>query len=198
MKNKQNTVSGKIIDENIHMEQKNSKHWKNFFKELFHVNRGSAFGGSLLILVLSIVIIIKAKVIEKLIDATSAFRWDNMIKQLLVLSIIIVVNIVVNYCKIKLTNYFGASSSNYLKNSICYKILHSRYEDISAESSGDILKTINNDVETVSNFLSNEMINLLSQFVLFFVVLVYLFIKNPLIGLITFSYSPIGMYIHIR
>lgn len=179
----------------IHMEQKISKSWSYFFKELIHANKGSSFGSSFLILVLSIVTIIKAKVIAKLIDATSAFRWDYMIKQLIVLIAIVVVNIIVNYWKIKMSTNFGASSSNYMKNSICHKILHSRYEDISAESSGDVLKTINNDVETVSNFLSNDMINLLSQFVLFFVVLVYLFFENPIIGLVTFSYTPIGMYI---
>ncbi|MBC8580742.1 ABC transporter ATP-binding protein [Zhenhengia yiwuensis] len=177
------------------MEQKSSKSWRYFFKELIYANKGSSFGSSFLILVLSIVTIIKTKVIEKLIDATSAFLWDDMMKQLIVLIAIVVVNIVINYWKIKLSTYFGASSSNYMKNSICYKVLHSRYEDISAENRGDILKTINNDVETVSNFLSNDMTTLLSQFVLFFVVLGYLFFENPIIGLVTFSYTPIGMYI---
>lgn len=185
MKNKHKSISGNKL----------SKSWRYFFKELIYANKGSSFGSSFLILILSVVTIIKAKVIEKLIDATSAFRWDDMIKPLIVLMVIVVINIAINYWKIKLTTYFGASSSNYLKNSICYKILHSRYEDISAESSGDILKTINNDVETVSNFLSNDMITLLSQFILFFVVLVYLFFENPIIGLVTFSYTPIGMYI---
>lgn len=177
------------------MEQKNSKSLRHFLKELIHANKASAFGSSFLILVLSIVTVIKAKVIEKLIDATSQFRWEDMIMQLIVLIAIVVVNIVINYWKIKLSTYFGASSSNYMKNNICHKILHSRYEDISAESRGDVLKTINNDVETVSKFLSNDMVRLLSQFVLFIVVLVYLFFENPIIGLVTFSYAPIGMYI---
>ena len=171
------------------------KSWIYFFKELILVNKRIFFGSSFLILVLSIVTIIKAKVIENLIDATTEFRWDHMIKQLFFLIVIVVVSIVINHWKIKLSTNFGASCSYYMKSSISYKILHSKYEDISEESSGDVLKTINNDVETASNFLSNDMINLLSQFVLFIVVFIYLFIKSPIIGLITFAYSPIGMYL---
>lgn len=177
------------------MERKNSKSWRRFFCELVHANKGSSFGSSFLILFLSIVTIIKAKVIEKLINATSAFCWDEMMKLVILLIGIVIVNIVINYWKVMLSTKFGASSSNYMKNRVCYKILYSKYEDICAESSGDILKTINNDVETVSNFLSNDMTNLLSQFVLFFVVLIYLFFENPIIGLVTFAYTPIGMYI---
>ena len=195
MKKKQKLDSTDLVEEIVHKEHNISKSWKYFFKELICANKGTAFRSSLLIVVLSLLMIIKAKVIEKIIDTTSLFQWEDMIKQLMILIVIVVVTIVLNYWKIKLTIYFGASSSNYMKNNICYRILHSRYEDIRLESSGDVIKTINNDVEIVSNFLSNDMTNLLSQFVLFLFILCYLFIKKPMIGLVTFSYAPIGMYI---
>lgn len=71
-----------------------------------------------------------------------------MIKLLIILLAIVVANIAINYLKIKISINFGASSSYYMKNSISYKVLHSRYEYIREESNGDVLKTINNDVET--------------------------------------------------
>ena len=74
------------------MKQKGKKAWIKFLRELLFVNKMSAFGCSVLILMLSIVTIIKANIVEKLIDVTAAYQWSKMLQLLAVLIVIVIVN----------------------------------------------------------------------------------------------------------
>lgn len=169
--------------------------WIRFLASLIVENKIWFLISSVLILLLTGVTLVQTWVIQNLVDKTTEFNFEEIIHMLIVLLGVVIFNIVFNYYKIIATTQFGANSGAYLKNQISYKIIYCKYQDIRKASTGDVLKTINTDVESVCNFISNDMTNLLSQIVMLIAAIIYLVCNNPLIGIITFLYTPFGMYL---
>lgn len=174
-------------------KKKKSNHWLKFLGFLIKSNKLWFYVSSAVILLLTGILLIQARVIQELVDATTQFNFSVMLKMLVILAGIVVANIILNYLKTMATTKFGAYSVLSLKTSISHKILYSRYKDINKLSTGDVLKTVNGDVEVVCSFVSNDLTNLLSQFIMLFASIAYLIYINPLIGIVTFVYTPIGM-----
>ena len=167
--------------------------WIRFLVSLINENKKWFLWSSVLMLLLTGVTLVQTWVIQNLVEKTTDFDFYGIIQMLFVVLGIVAFNIVFNYLKIRATTQFGANSGAFLKNQISYKIINCRYQDISSASTGDVLKTINSDVESVCSFISNDMTNLLSQLVMLMAAVIYLLCINPLIGIITFIYTPIGM-----
>lgn len=93
-------------------------------------------------------------------------------------------------CSAKLSTLAGKN----LKQKICHILLHAKYKDMVSVQAGDILKTVNIDTENVCSFLEGSLTDLFSQFIMALAALIYLSCINPKLAVITFIYTPIGMF----
>lgn len=92
----------------------------------------------------------------------------------------------------------GALASRDIKTYIYNKLIDSKYAEIQKVKSGDVLSTINPDTNNVSNFIVSDLTGLFSQFAMALGGLIYLSLINPLLCIITFVYTPIGMFFEYR
>ena len=69
-----------------------------------------------------------------------------------------------------------------------------KYDEIMKLKSGDTMATVNMDTKVVCDFIGGDLTGLFSQFVMLIGALGYLFFTNPMLALITFAYTPVGMF----
>lgn len=88
----------------------------------------------------------------------------------------------------------SAGASRDLKKRIYSRLLHAEYAQLAGVKTGDALSTASGDVAAVCDFLAGDFTGLFSQFVMAIGALCYLIAVNPLLCLITFLYTPVGMF----
>ncbi|GGG69490.1 ABC transporter transmembrane domain-containing protein [Paenibacillus radicis (ex Gao et al. 2016)] len=87
----------------------------------------------------------------------------------------------------------GAYVGRDLKQSLAAKIMNAEYRTVQSISSGDAISIMNNDCRQISSFLSSDLFALVTQMLTAICAFVYLLTIHPLLGLLTFAYTPIGM-----
>jgi ABC-type multidrug transport system fused ATPase/permease subunit len=108
--------------------------------------------------------------------------------------LLIVANALLTYIKGTCISKLGAEAGKDLKIKIAYELLHAQYGKIIKLEAGNTIQTLNSDTAAVCSFIGGELINLVSQFMMALGGLAFLIYVNPILALVTFSYTPIGMY----
>lgn len=88
----------------------------------------------------------------------------------------------------------GASVGRDLKHSVAGNVMNAEYRSVQSNvSSGDAISVVNHDCKQISSFLSSDLFSLITQLLTGVCAFVYLLTLHPLLGLLTFAYTPIGM-----
>ena len=136
--------------------------------------------------------------IQRLIDNTIAGQFGERKTICAVLGVLILMNMTFSYVKCLCNARFITGTCQNLKTSLAKRILTARYQQILKCSVGDLLKTVNQDVDTICAFFGESLSSLLSQVVMLAAAFLYLVFTQPLLAIITFIYTPIGMVITYR
>lgn len=138
--------------------------------------------------------LINTKIIQMLVDSSISGDTSKIISSLIICLLIISMNITLSYISGICVSKLSANASMNLKRHIGEILLGAEYGEIIKLKSGDTLSTINSDTSTVCNFIAGDLIGLFSQFTMALGAIIYLLCVNPLLALITFAYTPIGMF----
>jgi len=152
---------------------------------------------SLCILFLTAGRLVQAKLTELLVNRVSSGSSQVMFYGS-VLGILCAACVLVTAVKAKAAAHFTARFCERLKVQITEQILNCPYQVLLKKHAGDLLKTVNYDSEMVCGFVSDRMTGLISQVVMLLGAYSYLLITNPLVGLLTFLYTPFGMCLTYR
>ncbi|MCK4258893.1 MAG: ABC transporter ATP-binding protein [Halanaerobiales bacterium] len=143
-----------------------------------------------------IVALLQTHLMKNLINRTVAgnWSWDTA---LFFLSLVFVSAAVAGLSHIAIGK-LGAYSAHDLKLMLSNRFIHTDYKNVQSISSGDAVSTLNNDCARITSFLSGDVISLPTQILTAVSAFIYLLVLNPKLGLITFAYTPIGMFLANR
>lgn len=89
----------------------------------------------------------------------------------------------------------GAYTGRDIKRDVAAKLMNADYRTVQATSSGDAISIMNSDCKQISAFLSSDMFSLVTQLLTAGCAFGYLLMLHPWLGLVTFAYTPIGMFL---
>lgn len=138
--------------------------------------------------------LLNARVTQMLIDSSLDGRMGKIMDSLVMFVILISVNITLSYISGVCVSKLSANVSADLKRHIYKILLHAEYGEIVKLKSGDTLSSVNTDTGIVCNFISEDLIGLFSQAAMALGTAAYLVCVNPLLVIVTFAYTPIGMF----
>ena len=138
--------------------------------------------------------LLSARVTQMLVDSSIEGVASKIVISLILFVLIISMNVVLSYISGISVSKLSANASMDLKRHISRLLLGAKYGEIIKLKSGDTLSTVNSDTETICNFISGDLIGLFSQFTMALGAIIYLLALNPLLALVTFTYTPIGMF----
>ncbi len=144
--------------------------------------------------VLVIVGLMQAKLSQLLIDSSILGDINLIIVSIFSFSVVIILHALFEYIRLLCSAKLSASAGKDLKQRICHILLHARYKDMVSIQAGEILKTVNVDTENVCSFFEGSLIDLFSQLIMAVGALIYLLFINPKLAMITFIYTPLGMF----
>lgn len=138
--------------------------------------------------------LLQAKITQLLIDNVTSGNTRLIPVALAMFAGLIAASALLSYtggvCVAKLAAFSGRD----LKRRISSKLLNAHYISLMELETGDTLKTINSDTTAVCAFLDKDLAGLFSQFTMAIGALAYLLWINPMLALMTFAYTPIGMF----
>lgn len=138
--------------------------------------------------------LLQTRITQILIDNASIGNFKIIHISLVLYITLITANAALSYISGICVSRLAAKSGSNLKNKISDKLLHAEYSEIISLQAGDTLKTINTDTSVVCSFIGGDLTGLFSQFAMALGALVYILCINPLLALVTFAYTPIGMF----
>ncbi|QSX04871.1 ABC transporter ATP-binding protein [Sedimentibacter sp. zth1] len=138
--------------------------------------------------------LLKARVTQLLIDNAKSSSLQIIIVSLALFLVLIAANMTLSYFSGICVSRLAAKSGYDLKHRISDILLHAEYGELIKLQAGDTLKTVNSDTATVCEFIGGDLIGLFSQFTMAIGALIYVLCANPLLALVTFAYTPIGMF----
>lgn len=118
--------------------------------------------------------------------------WTSIVKITIVLAIIYLASDLSLIIENLITVKFSQNISKNLRTDIDRKINRLPIKYIDSNSHGEILSKITNDVDTISNGLSNSVTSIFSNFALLATTIVFAFITNWILTLVTIASSLIG------
>lgn len=92
----------------------------------------------------------------------------------------------------------GAYTGRDMKRDVAAKLMKADYRTVQATSSGDAISIMNSDCKQISAFLSSDLFSLFTQILTAVCAFGYLLMLHPWLGLMTFAYTPIGMFLASR
>ncbi|GEM_PF-989490 len=179
------------------MQKNNKLQYKSaftFLTELIKPHKKWYLLASLASIVLAVFELIQAKLSQLLIDNSILGKINLIVISIFSFSIILIFHAFFEYIKMLCSAKLSTSAGKDLKQKICHILLYAKYKDMTNVQAGDILKTVNVDTENVCSFLEGSLIDLFSQLIMAFFALIYLLYINPSLAMITFIYTPIGMF----
>lgn len=123
---------------------------------------------------------------------TGTMDWTSIIKITIVLAIIYLASDLSLIVENLITVKFSQNISKNLRTDIDRKINRLPIKYIDSNSHGEILSKITNDVDTISNGLSNSVTSIFSNFALLVTTIVFAFMTNWILTLVTIFSSLIG------
>ena len=138
--------------------------------------------------------LLNARVTQALIDSSINGDISKIIVSLILFLIIIIITITLSYISGICVSKLASNTSIDLKRHISEILLGAKYEEIIKLKTGNTLSTVNTDTATISDFIAGDLIGLFSQFALATGAIIYLIYVNPILALVTLTYTPIGMF----
>lgn len=149
--------------------------------------------------VISIVLVgtglLNARITQLLVDSSISGKKTKILGSLISFILIISMNIALNYINGICVSKLSANASMDLKLHISKILLNAKYDEIIKLKSGNILSSVNSDTRIICDFIAGDLIGLFSQFTMALGSIIYLVCINPLLAVITFAYTPIGMFL---
>lgn len=177
---------------------KNYKKGFLFIKKMMKPHRKWFMLATLFTTLIMILNIINVQVLAALIDFTKIGNAASASRCIVYLVIIVVVIIITTYYKGITSTRLSSKTSRDIKQLIFSKLLHGNYQEVQQFRAGDLLATVDEDASRVCDFINNNMLNLISQFGMAIIGIIYLFSINSLLGLATMSFTPFGMFIAFK
>lgn len=165
-----------------------------FLWQLVKPNRFLYFIPSAIALLLVGVGLVQTRLTQSLIDSAVAGELGSILQNFLLFLGAIVLNVGLNYGSSLCVAKLDAKCGLRLKNQIAHTLLYANYSDIQKLRAGNTLQTLNADTEVVCQFLGRDLMALFAQFTMAIGGLLYIVWVNPLLALITFLYTPLGMF----
>jgi len=138
--------------------------------------------------------LLQARVIQLLIDNAKVGNLQIIFISILLFLVLICFNVTLSYFSEICVSRLSAKSGFNMKCKISHILLHAKYGEIIKLEAGDTLQTVNSDTSTVCEFIGGDLVGLFSQFTMALGALIYVICVNPILALITFAYTPIGMF----
>lgn len=152
------------------------------------------FAASAIALLLVGTSLLQTRLTQALIDGGSHWDLSAVLRSLPLYLLVIAIHVSLGYVSGISVSKLAARAGRDLKRSISSILLRAQYGSILRLKAGDTLRTLNSDTQNVCSFLSGDLIGLFSQFVLALGALGYLLWMDPLLALVTFAYTPLGMF----
>lgn len=130
---------------------------------------------------------------QELVDASVEGNLHRVLSVVIAFFLIIGTNTSLTWLVKMSAGKLSACSIRDLKSNTAGKLIHAEYGEVIHLRSGDILNTLNSDTAAVTDFLSGSLIDLLSQIAMALAAFFYLISIDPVICLVTFSYTPVGL-----
>ena len=138
--------------------------------------------------------LLNVKVTGRLVDNAVLGSMGEIAQSAIFLTIIIAVNFVTARFSGVCVARFSYGAVRDMKSGIADVLVRADYREIVKLRAGDVLSTVNADAQIVSEFLSGNLISLFSQALMALGAIVYLLCTDPVLMLVTFAYTPIGMF----
>lgn len=138
--------------------------------------------------------LLQTKITAFLVDSSTGGKITGILISLCMFAVITVISIALNYISGISIAKLSANASKDMKCHICDRLLHAKYSEIAGRQSGDTLSTVNTDTSVVCDFIAGDLIGLFSQFSMALGASAYLTTINPLLCLVTFAYTPLGIF----
>jgi ABC-type multidrug transport system fused ATPase/permease subunit len=142
--------------------------------------------------------LLNAKVTQLLIDSAVSGKPGDIINKAAMFAGIIILNLLITYISGISVAKLSALATRDMKRRITGALIHAEYEKAIELKAGDTLSTVNADTQNVTDFLSNDLIGLLSQALMLLGAISYLLHTSPLLMLVTFAYTPVGMILALK
>ncbi|HIS67841.1 MAG TPA: ABC transporter ATP-binding protein [Candidatus Gallacutalibacter stercoravium] len=138
---------------------------------------------SLIIVVFNLV---RTAFIENIINTVTdpSLEFNELYTQIIILLVVVVLGLIASYFEVYSINKFEVQTIQQLKNTLHKKILDFDILAVEKSHSGDIASSLTNEISTLSNFLQNDLLNIVSQPLLFICGFLYMLHINILL---TFS-----------
>jgi ABC-type multidrug transport system fused ATPase/permease subunit len=138
--------------------------------------------------------LLQARTTQFLIDSAGGGNLPKIFASLAVFALLIAVNVALSLTSGICVSRLASKAGCDLKRRTAHLLLHADYGEIIRLQAGDTLQTVNSDTAAVCSFLGGDLIGLFSQFTMAFGAFTYLLIKSPPLALVTFAYTPLGMF----
>lgn len=145
-------------------------------------------------IVLVLLELIQTKLSQFLIDSSISEKTSLIVASIFTFLIVLVFHAFFEYIKVFCSSNLSSAAVKSLKLKISHILLYARYKEMTSIQTGEILKTVNIDVENVCNFLEESLVDLFSKLIMALAALIYILYIDPMLAVITFIYTPIGMF----
>lgn len=152
------------------------------------------FAASAIAFLLTGMNLLQTKVTAALVNSSVSGKSSGILISVCFFIAIILINIALHYFSTLSVSKLSAYASKDLKRDICGRLLSAQYSDIVSLKTGDALQTVNSDTAVICNFLAGDFIGLFSEFIMALGALIYLITVSPMLCLVTFVYTPLGMF----
>lgn len=142
--------------------------------------------------------LLNAKVTQMLIDSAVKGNMTLLTKNAGLFAVIIAANLITDYIGGVSAVKLSALATRDMKRNVASSLINARYANVMELRAGDALSAVNLDTQIVSDFLASDLTGLLSQALKAFGAFCYLLLVDPLMTLITFAYTPVGMLITLK
>lgn len=149
---------------------------------------------SLMALLLALAALIQVRVTQLLVDRSLAGQLCALGGPAAALAALIALAALATWARGWSTARISSRTGARLKQSLGRALLAGDYRTMRSLAAGDALSAINTDVEVACAFLGGELVELFSQLALALAALCYLVSTQPLLALVTFAYTPIGLW----
>lgn len=145
------------------------KDFKGTFKKLFvYINYKKVIFYSLIVIMLFTTItnllspVIQKNVLDSLDKESKNFGWDNALKYIIILAIIYLISVLLSYFQQRLSARLSQETVRKIRNDLFSKFVRLPIKFLDTHSHGDLMSRMTNDVENISNTISQSIGSLIS------------------------------------
>ena len=129
--------------------------------------------------------------VQRAVDIASHNREGDVISAVLVMAAFVVCGFALNVSSVWVRNILGIKAQNRMQRRMLGRVLHSEWQGRDSMHSGDVLNRLEQDVNSVVNFVAETLPNAISVVTLFIGAFIYLFTMDHSLALIIVVMFPV-------